>query len=233
MRGFRHGLAIALAMLVLCTCANAQFQIDKSGSVSVHIHTAEGAGVPGAQLELHMVGTAEVLGSNLVYELCAGLSQSGIDLSKPGDAALAEKLNTYIVQNGLLPQNQAVTDEQGRALFAELEAGMYLVRQNGFATKQGGAYSEIVCFVVCVPMTEENGEGWVYDIQAQPKVNALPTPMPTPSPTLTPTEKPSEEPSLPQTGMLRWPIPVLCAGGLMLFAMGWVLVFAGKKDRDA
>ena len=38
---------------------------------------------------------------------------------------------------------------------------------------------------------------------------------------------------LPQTGQLNWPIPVLIAGGLLLLAVGWVLVFHRKKKNDA
>ncbi len=36
-------------------------------------------------------------------------------------------------------------------------------------------------------------------------------------------------PILPQTGQLNWPIPVLTLCGLVMFALGWKLVFGGKR----
>lgn len=40
-----------------------------------------------------------------------------------------------------------------------------------------------------------------------------------------------EEPKLPQTGQLKWPIPILVVTGLVFFLIGWVLCFR-KKDTD-
>lgn len=38
------------------------------------------------------------------------------------------------------------------------------------------------------------------------------------------------DPTLPDTGQLNWPIPVLVVLGLILFSLGWVLRFGKKKD---
>lgn len=57
-------------------------------------------------------------------------------------------------------------------------------------------------------------------------VEIEPTPTPAPVP-----EEPAV-PTLPQTGQLNWPVPVLAGAGLALFAAGWVLRY-GKKDDDA
>lgn len=38
-------------------------------------------------------------------------------------------------------------------------------------------------------------------------------------------------PALPYTGQLNWPIPLLAIGGLVLFAVGWVLAFGKRKKR--
>ncbi len=40
-------------------------------------------------------------------------------------------------------------------------------------------------------------------------------------------------PALIQTGQLRWPIPVLAGAGLLLFAVGWILYFKGKRKDHA
>ncbi len=39
--------------------------------------------------------------------------------------------------------------------------------------------------------------------------------------------------SLVQTGQLKWPIPLLAGAGLLLFAMGWILYFKGKRKDHA
>lgn len=49
------------------------------------------------------------------------------------------------------------------------------------------------------------------------------TPTPTPSPTLTPKPTPTPVPTLPQTGQLWWPVPILLAGGLVMIILGLVL----------
>lgn len=43
------------------------------------------------------------------------------------------------------------------------------------------------------------------------------------------TTKPAPKP-LPQTGQLRWPIPVLSAAGMVLFAVGWIM-YRRKRKR--
>lgn len=59
-----------------------------------------------------------------------------------------------------------------------------------------------------------------------------PTSPPTPIPTPTPTPTPTPEPTLPQTGQLNWPIPLLAVSGLTVFVIGWILRFGKKKEKD-
>lgn len=37
--------------------------------------------------------------------------------------------------------------------------------------------------------------------------------------------------TLPQTGQLNWPVPVMAVSGLVLFAIGWYLAFHGEKTH--
>ena len=37
--------------------------------------------------------------------------------------------------------------------------------------------------------------------------------------------------TLPQTGMLNWPVPVMSVGGILLFSLGWIAVRNTKKEN--
>lgn len=227
MREFRRWLAVLTALLLLCGCAAAQVQLDRSGSISLWIHTSAGVNVADAQLELYKVGDAVIRNNNLCFDPVNGIA---VSLDNPAESALASKLTAAVDEANLAPVLRAVTDSNGSLRFKNVEPGMYLVRQKGFAANKK-KYSEITAFVVCLPMMQEDGSDWNYEIVAQPKVNVLPSA--SPAPTAKPTDTPATDTKLPQTGVLRWPIPVLGVGGLLLFALGWVLAFAGKRDRNA
>ena len=64
------------------------------------------------------------------------------------------------------------------------------------------------------------------DVTPSPEPSPTPTPSPAPSPTPVPTPTPPvpDEPKLPQTGQMWWPVPVLLAAGIVLFAAGLLLV---------
>ena len=223
-------LGIVLAMALL-TGASAMAEVDlgKTGTIAVRIHTAEGVNVAGAHIGLYRVGDAVIADNNLCFELTADFAASGVSLDDLSDSGLAGVLASYAKANGRTAYAEAGTDGEGRAEFAGLTAGLYLVMQDGFAEGKDAQFSEIQPFIVTVPMTNEAGTGWTYQIEAQPKVNPVTTPAPTPAPT----EPPKDE-NLPQTGMLRWPIPVLGVGGLALFSIGWALFFGKKKaERNA
>lgn len=63
-----------------------------------------------------------------------------------------------------------------------------------------------------------------------PTPTTPPAVVPTPTPVVTPTPTPA--PTLPQTGQLNWPIPLLAVAGLAVFVAGWILRFGQKKEKD-
>ena len=69
----------------------------------------------------------------------------------------------------------------------------------------------------------------VPDVPEIPDVPDVPDSPETPDEPETPTEVPSE-PTLPNTGMLWWPIPVLAFCGMILFAIGWWIC---RRSEDA
>ena len=91
----------------------------------------------------------------------------------------------------------------GTVLYEDLEPGLYLAVQQESAV----GYKKFLPFLVRIPM-EIDGELF-YDIPACPKVSRI------------------EQSSLPQTGQLRWPVPVLAVLGVGLFGIG----FYNRKKR--
>ena len=111
-------------------------------------------------------------------------------------------------------------EKEGVYYFTKLPVGLYIVMQK----KAAKGYSDMDPFLVSIPYMED-GE-YIYEITAKVKTELKQEIESTP-PTVPPTTKP---PRLPQTGQLTWPIPALVSGGMLLFALGWWLVFGSKKD---
>lgn len=221
-------VVLVMAVTAVACPALADFDLNRGGSVTVRIHTAAEKNVKNANIRLYRVGEATTEDYNLKFVPTGAFADCGVDLSNLSDGDMAAALAQYAKDNGITPDMTGKTDKNGVVSFAVEQSGMYLVVQKGFSNKSSAKYSEIQPFVVTIPMINENGTDWVYDIEAQPKVNPLPTPKPTKKPTDLP------EGNLPQTGMLRWPVPVLGVGGLVLFSVGWALFFGKKKaDKDA
>ena len=214
-------MLVVLALMLAFSALAAGFDMDRLGSISVLIHTAKDVKVKNAKIELYRVGDPVIKDSNLVFELSDDFAGSGVSLGDVNAAGLADKLSLYAKNMNVEPVAKATSGKDGQVLFGDLPVGLYMVKQNGFAKKE--YFTEISPFLVSVPMTQ--GNEWVYAIDASPKVNTRPKPTPTPKPTPEPTDE-----TLPQTGMLRWPIPVLGVSGLLLFSIGWALCFIKKKD---
>lgn len=92
-----------------------------------------------------------------------------------------------------LPGNTRTLD----ACFEDLDEGVYLLVQN----RAGEGYTPFSPFLISIPT--QIADAVYYHVDATPKVSALPKP-----------------PGLPQTGQLRWPIPILTLSGIILIGLG-------------
>lgn len=100
-----------------------------------------------------------------------------------------------------LPGKTQTPNAEGAVCFPNLEPGLYLLVQR----RAGEGQQPFSPFLVSIPTVI--GDTTVYDVVARPK---------------------SAPPELPQTGQLRWPIPVLTLGGVSLILLG---VKGRKKDE--
>lgn len=110
-----------------------------------------------------------------------------------------------------------VTDVQGKAAFYNLDTALYLVVRTKAGEKNEAYFSDP--FLVSVPLLMEDEIN--YTVTASPKYGWIPEePVNPPEPPLP--DKPAvETPTLPQTGQLNWPIPVLLIVGSVLIFIGW------------
>lgn len=215
--------ALLLAIFLLALSSSPAYaqsvpDMSQSGSISAAM-TYNGKAVPGGTLTIYKVGEISEDDGNYSFVLTRDFTGSGVSLEDISSSALAERLEKYISDNNLVGISQTVGSD-GTVYFSGLELGLYLAVQ----TKAADGYEKAAPFMVSVPMYE-NG-AYVYDVNATPKLSVSTTPAPTPTtpPSTTTTT------TIPQTGQLNWPIPLLAALGLCMFLIGWALRF-GKKGK--
>ena len=112
------------------------------------------------------------------------------------------------------------TDANGTVIFRDLTPGLYLVIRTKPASENTAYTSDP--FLVSIH-TVVNGTA-AYQVVAEPKFSWDAKPLKPAVPSLKP------DPSLPQTGQLNWPIPILIAMGLSLILLGGWL--QRKSDHE-
>lgn len=242
-------LAILLTtLLVLCAPALA---VAPTGSLTL---TASYGTTPlvGAPFKLYLVAEHDEASD---FALCGEFAGSSVDLSdlstagKLAQAAL--DLERWAGEKEIAPLTQQNTDSSGSVSFTSLAQGLYLV---GGVTHQQGShrYQSAPC-LISLPSWDGSTGVWELNVTAFPKFERRgtsggdPTPTPTEPDTPTPpdpedqpvdpVEPPDTPPTppvgpekLPQTGQLKWPVPVLAALGMLLLLAGSILM---RRERDA
>lgn len=175
----------------------------------------QGQAVPDGGLTAYRVGQLQEENGN--YSWIPLEAYAGFDFSQENiqSAQLAQDLEALVkAQDGIQPSSV----QNGIVTFDELELGVYLIVQ----TKEAEGFEKMDAFLVSVPLWET--DHYTYTVTAKGKFQLHQEPEPT-----APSKPP--EPTLPLTGQLNWPIPVLVTLGLGLFSAGWILRFGKKKDN--
>lgn len=220
--------ALLLAVLLLCALpatAYAHEPLDESrkGAITLEMEF-DGKAVTGGSLTAYRVGQIQVRaeGDRFVpTPAMLAFPGSYEDITSP---KLAEEVAAY-VEAKRLKSYATVENQDGKAVFSDLELGLYLIVQ----TEASEGYEPLKPFLVSVPMSED--ERYVYEVNAAGKFQLYQKEKPTePSTSSEPTEP--TDPKLPQTGQLKWPVPVLVIMGLCLFSAGWAMRYSRKKDKS-
>ena len=189
-------LLLALCMAVCCAlpalaapAASANIDLSRTGSMDVTLYDHQND-VPlrGGALTVYKVADVARTNGDLHFVYTADFTGCGIALGDLTDSTLASRLEAK------LPARAAGTthkiSEQGIVSFDALPLGLYLVVQ----TENSKGYEAINSFLVSLPMADESG--WLYTVDATPKVGAPTQEVTPPEPETpsTPSEpgKPSE-----------------------------------------
>ena len=223
MRKWTRLLSIFLIMAFLSVGVSAHPvpEPGRKGSITVSMRF-DGEAVPGGSLTLYWVGEVSQDDGNYSFvptgDFTGWGSAFGALDSAEENARTAQSLKTFAQsQEPPISGIEKQIGKDGMAKFTNLEQGLYLLVQ----TQAAPGYSPVNPFLVSIPY-EVKGE-YCYDVDAQAKMELEQLPKPP--------EKPGGK--LPQTGQLNWPVPVLAAAGLGLFAIGWAIRFRRKQDKDA
>lgn len=210
-------IIVPIICSVLCLSAFAEdIDFDKKGSISISL-SSDGNTVSGGNVTIYHIATLSRSDEGYVFSMTDDFTNSNILLDVITSRETAKEFLKYAVDNEIDGITESV-DGNGNAAFDELELGLYLMAQNEAAE----GFEKFEPFIISVPL---NSDGkYIYDVDASPKIDIEREE--SDSDSSTPESTP---PDIPQTGMLKWPIPVLAISGLVLFSIGWALCMRKKS----
>ena len=202
-------LAIVFSLFATVTATAEPIELDKKGSISVSMQH-DGETIESGSFTIFQIADIWWNVDKYDFEYADAFAKCGIGFEKLDSLSTAKSYVNYIERNSI-EGTKVEVGEYGTSIFTDLSTGLYLVIQEDSAD----GYEKCEPFFVTLPINSE--EGWVYEIDASPKINIEQESITPPS-------------NIPQTGQLKWPIPVLAALGVLVFSVGCVLIC--KKNTE-
>ena len=169
-------LAAACAAPAFAAATAASIELTRKGSITVTLRDSErGSAVSGGRLTLYQVASVKRTNGNLYFDYTGDFTGCGVVLGDLSDSTLADQLVKYLPAVPAIAAQQDV-NEEGYANITKLPQGLYLVVQ----TEASHGYEAIKPFLVSIPMPD--GDNWIYDVDATPKVGATIPEQPDPPP---------------------------------------------------
>jgi len=180
---FRKMLAGVLsAAMVLSTMTVTAFAADtkmptidtdttKKGSITINKYEGSDTSKPlaGVEFTIYKVADLEQSSSNNV-ELKYKSLIDGVNITRDTkyeeNNEFAKAVNKAIQEKKLSEAGHGTTNTSGQVKFKSLSLGIYLVVETDAPSQ---VVNKTANFLVSVPMTNEAGDDWVYDITANPK----------------------------------------------------------------
>lgn len=200
-------------------------QAGRQGAITVEMKY-DGAAVTGGTFASYQVGQMQEQDGSCFFVKTPAMETFSGSYSEIGSAALAERVALFVKEHSI-PACATADNTEGRAVFNNLEPGLYLIVQ----TEASDGYELLNPFLVSLPVYED--DRYVYEVTAEGKCEPRPDnpkdPSRPDSPDHPDPSDPPLKPDIPNTGQLNWPIPILTVLGLGLFFAGWMLCFWGKR----
>ncbi len=211
---------MAVCSLSLTAYAHDVPDLTRRGSITITVSKG-GTAIPGGSLTIFRVGEVGEEDGNYFFQPTGDFADCGESFEDFSDSAsMAKRLLKFAEKEKLSGLSTKTVGEDGSVRFSDLELGLYLVTQK----KAASGYAKLEPFLVSLPYMEDGK--YQYDLAALPKPDLEREPEPTDPPPTEPDE------SLPQTGQLWWPVPLLAMGGMALFAAGWMLFVRKGKNHE-
>lgn len=179
---FRKMLAGVLsAAMVLSTMTVTAFAADtnkmptidttKTGSITINKYEGNNTTKPleGVTFTIYKVADLEQSSSNpveLKYKPLIEDVEITSDTKYVENNEFAKAVNKAIAENKLSEAGQNTTNTSGQVKFENLSLGIYLVVETDAPSQ---VVNKTANFLVSVPMTNEDGDDWIYNITANPK----------------------------------------------------------------
>ncbi|MBQ4643598.1 MAG: hypothetical protein IJB66_05165 [Oscillospiraceae bacterium] len=193
---------------------------ERKGSVTVTV-TYNGEPVPGGTLTIYKVGNVVSDDGNYGFAFTEDFAECPVSIDEIGSSELPAALAKIAAKKDI----DGITgwiDHRGKVSFTDLEIGLYLAVQG----RAAAGFGKINPFLISVPYYD--GESYIYDVDASPKIDLKPKPE-EPDDPKDPPDKPDDE--LPDTGLMNWPVPVMAVSGAVLIGVGIILRRVERKMR--
>lgn len=172
-------VALLMSMAVIAAAADiADYDSARTTSISLTLSDDKDV-VRGAQVSVYRVADLMIDENGYSYSYLENYTDCGLVIDDPQDRDLAEAMFSYVCDNNITATIARYTDVNGYVYFGDLEQGLYLIAQ----TSDVEGFTTFSPFLTYLPITDENG--WVYDVNATPKVDIkseTPPPPPPPPP---------------------------------------------------
>jgi hypothetical protein len=161
-------LFIILALsLPVFAATPATFVATAPGSISLTLRDSETkTPAAGVRFALYRVASIKMDDGNLSYVYTSDFETCGVTLDNIGSENLANHLAAFAETKALKPLTTGSTDQNGYVHFSGLPLGLYLLLQ----TNADSSDYLVSPFLVSVPT--QDGDKWVYDVDASPKTEA-------------------------------------------------------------
>ena len=207
----KHITAFFLSVvLLLIPCVTTAFgheapDLGKKGTITIQWKFQDKAS-PHAALRAYHTRTPNAIHADFSFAPLSTYKDK--DLSEKNlTPELAKELAGMVKASGGIKPSSL---DNGVVTFDGLELGLYLIVQ----TKTLSGYEKITPFLVSVPLWDK--DHYLYEISVSEKFELKKAPSTPDSP-----DKPGD--TLPQTGQVNWPVPVLLTLGLVLIVSGATL----------